>query len=101
ECSSPGDDTDAKKEKQAKENCLIQFVILHTLLQDISKEDLTNTFFSSGFQQAFLSLFGKEVEYFAPRLFFNMDKLEKQLNEEEFNVEIIMVVFKVFKNQFQ
>ncbi|GKF91345.1 hypothetical protein Tco_0275046, partial [Tanacetum coccineum] len=27
-------------------------------------------------------------------LFFNMDKLEKQLNEEEFNEEIAMVVFK-------
>ncbi|GJW60920.1 hypothetical protein Tco_0110255 [Tanacetum coccineum] len=67
---------------------------------EISKEDLTNTCFSSGFQLAFLSLFGEEIEYFAPRLFFNMDKLEKKLNKEEFNEEIAMVVFKVFKNQF-
>ncbi|GJT22105.1 hypothetical protein Tco_0892042 [Tanacetum coccineum] len=94
------DDTDDKKEKQAKENCQIQFVILHTLLKDISNEDLTNTWFSTGFQRAFLSLFGEEVEYFAPRLFFNMDKLEKQLNVEELNEEIAMVVFKVFNNQF-
>ncbi|GJY56343.1 hypothetical protein Tco_0455458 [Tanacetum coccineum] len=36
----------------------------------------------------------KDVEYFASRLFFNMDKLEKQLNAEEFNKEIDMVVFK-------
>ncbi|GJX86321.1 hypothetical protein Tco_0337095, partial [Tanacetum coccineum] len=76
---SQGDDADAKKEKQAKENCLIQFVILHTLLGDISKEDLTNTCFSSGFKRAFLSLFGEEVEYFAPRLFFHMDRLENNL----------------------
>ncbi|GJZ94238.1 hypothetical protein Tco_0666441 [Tanacetum coccineum] len=30
-----------------------------------------------------------------------MDKLEKKLNEAEFNEEITMVVFKVFNNQFQ
>ncbi|GJY71500.1 hypothetical protein Tco_0475203 [Tanacetum coccineum] len=30
-----------------------------------------------------------------------MDKLEKQLNGAQFNEEIAMVVFKVFKNQFQ
>ncbi|GJR91598.1 hypothetical protein Tco_0215609 [Tanacetum coccineum] len=101
ECSSPRDDTNDKKEKKAKENCLIQFVILHILLKDISKEDFTNTCFSSGFQRAFLSLFREEIEYFAPRLFFNMDKLEKKLNEQEFNEEITMVVFKMFKNQVQ
>ncbi|GJS39107.1 hypothetical protein Tco_0564150 [Tanacetum coccineum] len=94
ECSSTVDHTDAKKEKQVKDNCMIQFVILHTLLKDMSKEDLTNTCFSSGFQQEFLSLIGEEIEYFAPRLFFNIDKLEKHLNEEEFNEEITMVVFK-------
>ncbi|GJW71980.1 hypothetical protein Tco_0128897 [Tanacetum coccineum] len=48
-------------------------------------------------EEAFSSLFGEDVEYFAPRLFFNMGKLEKQLNEEEFNEEIAMVVFKAFK----
>ncbi|GJY94813.1 hypothetical protein Tco_0511174 [Tanacetum coccineum] len=84
-CSSPGDDTDAKRLKQSKKKCLIHFQILHTLLEDFSKEDLTNAFFASGFQRAFSLLFGENVEYFAPRLFFNMDKLEKQLNEEEFN----------------
>ncbi|GJT47321.1 hypothetical protein Tco_0956036 [Tanacetum coccineum] len=46
-------------------------------------------------KRAFSSLFGEDVEYFAPRLFFNMDKLEKQLNAEEFNEEIAMVVFKL------
>ncbi|GKD85761.1 hypothetical protein Tco_1356915 [Tanacetum coccineum] len=40
-----------------------------------------------------------DVEYFAPKLFFNVDKLEKKLNAEEFNEEIVMVVFKVLKNQ--
>nr|GEV53883.1 hypothetical protein [Tanacetum cinerariifolium] len=63
-----GEDTNAKNEKQAKENCLIQFVILCTLLQDISKEDLTNTCFSSGFQQAF----------------FKMDSIEKVIVQRGF-----------------
>ncbi|GJR47748.1 hypothetical protein Tco_1315851 [Tanacetum coccineum] len=73
ECSIPGDDTDAIKEKQAKENCL------HTLLEDISKEDVTNTCFSNGFQRAFSSLFGEEVEYFAPS---QMDSVEKVVVEK-------------------
>ncbi|GJS66153.1 hypothetical protein Tco_0680717 [Tanacetum coccineum] len=77
-CSSPRDDTNDKKEKKAKENFLIQFVILHTLLKDISKEDFTNTCFSSGFQRAFLSLFGEEIEYFAPS---KMDSFEKAIVE--------------------
>ncbi|GJU87588.1 hypothetical protein Tco_1295134 [Tanacetum coccineum] len=55
----------------------------------------------NGFHRAFSLLFGEDVEYFAPRLFFNVDKLEKQLNAEEFNEEIAMVVFKVLKNQLQ
>ncbi|GJX22477.1 hypothetical protein Tco_0226922 [Tanacetum coccineum] len=91
----------AQRAKQSKKKCLIHFRLLHTLLEDFSKEDLTNACFSSAFHQAFSSLFGEDVEYFAPRLFFNMDKLEKQLNAEEFNEEIAMVVFKVLKNQLQ
>ncbi|GKD46449.1 hypothetical protein Tco_1271094, partial [Tanacetum coccineum] len=55
----------------------------------------------NGFHLAFSSIFGEDVEYFTPRLFFNMDKLEKQLNVEEFNEEIALVVFKVLKNQLQ
>ncbi|GKE15040.1 hypothetical protein Tco_1422617 [Tanacetum coccineum] len=46
---------------------------------------------NNGFHRAFSSLFGEDVEYFSPRLFFNVDKLEKQLNSEEFNEEIAMV----------
>ncbi|GJX86711.1 hypothetical protein Tco_0337485 [Tanacetum coccineum] len=95
ECSSPGDDTDDNREKRLKKKCVIHFKILHTLLEDFSKEDLPNTCFSKGFQRAFSSFFGDDVEYFTPRLFFNIDKLEHQLNEAEFHEEITMVVFKV------
>nr|GEY13961.1 alpha/beta hydrolases superfamily protein [Tanacetum cinerariifolium] len=87
ECNSPWDDMNAKNEKQVRKRCLIHFGILRTLLEDFSKEDLTNTCFSSGLKRAFSSLFGEDVEHFEPRLFFNMDKLEKQLNEDEFYEE--------------
>ncbi|GJU53383.1 hypothetical protein Tco_1227097 [Tanacetum coccineum] len=97
-CSNTGN---AQRVKLSKKKCLIHFRLLHILLEDLSKEDLTIASFSSGFHRAFSSLFGEDVEYFAPRLFFNMDKLEKQLNAEEFNEEIAMVVFKVLKNQLQ
>ncbi|GJW22746.1 hypothetical protein Tco_0033368 [Tanacetum coccineum] len=100
-CSNPGEDMDATRAKHSKKKCMIHFRLLHTLLEEFSKEDLTNACFSTGFQRAFSSLFGDYVEYFAPRLFLNMDKLEKQLNEEEFNEEIAIVVFKVLKNQLQ
>ncbi|GJR72018.1 hypothetical protein Tco_0084383 [Tanacetum coccineum] len=72
ECSSPRDDTNDKKEKKAKENCLIQFVILHILLKDISKEDFTNTCFSSGFQRAFFFHYiEKRFNIFPPKVFKN------------------------------
>ncbi|GJW11717.1 hypothetical protein Tco_1577544 [Tanacetum coccineum] len=82
------------------ERRVIEFEIMR-LEKIIQKEDLTNDYFSSGFHRALSSLFGEDVEYFAPRLFFNVDKLEKKLNAEEFNDEIAMVVFKVLKNQLQ
>ncbi|GKC30818.1 hypothetical protein Tco_1038112, partial [Tanacetum coccineum] len=77
ECNNTGN---AQRAKLSKKKCQIHFRLLHTLLEDFSKEDLTNACFSSGFHRAFSSLFGEDVEYFAPRLFFNMDKLGKQLN---------------------
>ncbi|GJY37908.1 hypothetical protein Tco_0424272, partial [Tanacetum coccineum] len=85
---------EGSKSETMEEEVPDTFRLLHTLIEDFSKKDLTNACFSSGFHQAFSSLFGEDVEYFAPRLFFNMDKLEKQLNAEEFNEEIAMVVFK-------
>ncbi|GJY13505.1 hypothetical protein Tco_0382814 [Tanacetum coccineum] len=34
-------------------------------------------------------------------MFFNLNKLKKQLNNEEFDEEVSMVIFKAFKNHFQ
>ncbi|GKD00118.1 hypothetical protein Tco_1170392, partial [Tanacetum coccineum] len=44
-----------------------------------------NTCSSGGFQRAFSSFFGAAVEHFSPIMFFNLDKLEKQLNNTEFD----------------
>ncbi|GJV46376.1 hypothetical protein Tco_1430912 [Tanacetum coccineum] len=65
ECSKP---RNAQRTKQSKKKCLIHFRPLHTLLEDLSKEDITKACFSSGFHRAFSSLFGEDVEYFAPRV---------------------------------
>nr|GEW51423.1 syntaxin-81 [Tanacetum cinerariifolium] len=86
-CSSPGANSDAKRENQVKEKCIVQFRLLYTHLEFLSRRDSENTCSSSGFQWAFGFFFGEEVEYFAPRMFFNLDKLEKQLNNEEFDEE--------------
>ncbi|GJV65447.1 hypothetical protein Tco_1476275 [Tanacetum coccineum] len=69
ECSKT---RNAQRAKQSKKKCLIHFRPLHTLLEDFSKEDLTNACFSSGFHRAFSSLFGEDVEYFAPRVHDSM-----------------------------
>ncbi|GJT10897.1 hypothetical protein Tco_0857939 [Tanacetum coccineum] len=84
---SPGDNSDANKEKQAKEKCIVQFRLLYIHLNFLSGINSENTCSSGGFQQAFGLFFGEEVKYFAPRMLFNLDKLEQQLNNEEFDEE--------------
>ncbi|GJU55291.1 hypothetical protein Tco_1229005 [Tanacetum coccineum] len=56
--------------------------------------DSENTCSLGGFQRAFSSFFGEAVEHFSPRMFFNLDKLEKHLNNTEFDEEVSMIVFK-------
>ncbi|GJV90683.1 hypothetical protein Tco_1538496 [Tanacetum coccineum] len=60
-CSNPGEDMDATRAKHSKKKCMIHFRLLHTLLEYLSKEDLTNACFSTGFHRAFSSLFGKDA----------------------------------------
>nr|GEX23647.1 hypothetical protein [Tanacetum cinerariifolium] len=98
--ANPGDNSDAKREKQAKEKCIVQFKLLYTHLEFLSGIDSENTCSSGGFQWAFRLFFREEVKYFAPSMVF-LDKLKKQLNNKEFDEEVSMVVFEVFRNQFQ
>ncbi|GJX45276.1 hypothetical protein Tco_0261952 [Tanacetum coccineum] len=79
--SSIRDDTNATKEKQAKERSLIHFRILHTLFEDLSKEDLANSCFSSRFKRAFLTFFREDVEYFAPRTLLKDHGTKERMTE--------------------
>ncbi|GJT55064.1 hypothetical protein Tco_0990118 [Tanacetum coccineum] len=90
ECISPGDDTDAKREKQVKEKYIMQFRLLYTHIEFLSGIDSDHPCSSGEFQRAFGLFFGETVEYFVPRMFFNLDKLEKQLHDEEFDEKISM-----------
>ncbi|GJW09796.1 hypothetical protein Tco_1575623 [Tanacetum coccineum] len=51
---------------------------------DAISEDKAKKSCMSGFQTAFATLFGQDVETFIGTMFLNMDQLEKQLNKEEF-----------------
>ncbi|GKA00897.1 hypothetical protein Tco_0880858 [Tanacetum coccineum] len=87
EYSSQRDDSNANRERNAKDRCPYFFRILHKLSDFLSGIDSKNTCSSGGFQHAFSSFFGEEVEYFAPKMFFNLNKLENQLNNEESDEE--------------
>ncbi|GJS10010.1 putative reverse transcriptase domain-containing protein [Tanacetum coccineum] len=52
----------------------------------------------SGFKRAFATLFGQDVETFTGTMFLNMDQLEKQLDNEEFQEIGSMAAFKVLES---
>ncbi|GJS50970.1 hypothetical protein Tco_0624332 [Tanacetum coccineum] len=49
----------------------------------------------SGFKRAFATLFGQDLETFTGTMFLNMDQLEKQLDNEEFQEIGSMASFKM------
>ncbi|GJS42626.1 hypothetical protein Tco_0567669 [Tanacetum coccineum] len=74
---------------------------LHSHLKLLSNNDLKGTRTESGFQRAFATLFGQDLETFTGTMFLNMDQLEKQLDNEEFQEIGSMTAFKVLETQFQ
>nr|GEW41837.1 ribonuclease H-like domain-containing protein [Tanacetum cinerariifolium] len=54
-----------------------------------------------GFKRAFAIPFGQDVETFTGTMFLNMDQLEKQLDNKEFQEIGSMADFKVLETQFQ
>ncbi|GKC38260.1 hypothetical protein Tco_1050644, partial [Tanacetum coccineum] len=67
----------------------------------LSNNDLKGTRTECGFKRAFATLFGQDVETFTGTMFLNMDQLEKQLDNEEFQKIGPMAAFKVLETQFQ
>ncbi|GJZ54993.1 hypothetical protein Tco_0610186 [Tanacetum coccineum] len=61
--------------------------------KEIKKDD-KGTRTESGFKRAFATLFGQDVETFTGTMFLNMDQLEKQLDNEEFQEIGSMAAFK-------
>ncbi|GKB59811.1 hypothetical protein Tco_0915997 [Tanacetum coccineum] len=80
---------------KAKESCMVSFRRLHSHLKLLSNNDLKGTRTESGFKRAFAILFGQDLETFTGTMFLNMDQLEKQLDNEEFQEIGSMVAFKI------
>nr|GEV23750.1 hypothetical protein [Tanacetum cinerariifolium] len=86
---------------KAKKSCMVSFRLLRSHLKLLSDNDLKGTRTECGFKRAFATLFGQDVETFTGTMFINMDQLEKQLDEEEFQEIGSMAAFKILETQFQ
>ncbi|GKA51189.1 hypothetical protein Tco_0744385 [Tanacetum coccineum] len=93
--------SDAISEDKAQESCMVSFRLLHSHLKLLSNNDLKGTRTESGFKHAFATLFGQDLETFTGTMFLNMDQLEKQLDNKEFQEIGSMAAFKVLETQFQ
>ncbi|GKD86903.1 hypothetical protein Tco_1358057 [Tanacetum coccineum] len=86
---------DAILEDKAQEHCMVSFRLLHLHLKLLSNNDLKGTRTESGFKRAFATHFGQDIETFTGTMFLNMDQLEKQIDNEEFQEIGSMVAFKI------
>ncbi|GKD81901.1 hypothetical protein Tco_1348740 [Tanacetum coccineum] len=80
---------------------MISFRQLHSHLKLLSNNDLKGNRTEYGFKRAFATLYGQDLETFTSTMFLNMDQLEKQLANEEFQEIGSMASFKVLETQFQ
>ncbi|GKD10914.1 hypothetical protein Tco_1190599, partial [Tanacetum coccineum] len=80
---------------------MVSFRQLHSHLKLLSNNDLNGTQTEYGFKRAFETLFGQDLETFTGTMFFNVDQLEKQLDNKEFQEIGSMASFKVLETQFQ
>ncbi|GJR65672.1 hypothetical protein Tco_0011737 [Tanacetum coccineum] len=84
------------KMSKAKERCRTYFQSLHSHLQVLSKRDLKGTRIEHGFKQAFMSLFGQDVDTFTSTMILNVDQLQKQLHKDEFQEDGSIAAFWVY-----
>ncbi|GJR90242.1 integrase, catalytic region, zinc finger, CCHC-type containing protein [Tanacetum coccineum] len=85
----------------AKESCMVSSQLLHSYLKALSKNDSKGTCIGGGFEQAFATLFEKDVQTFTRTMLLNLDQLEKQLFKEEFQELESFSAFRVLLQQFQ
>ncbi|GJZ26801.1 hypothetical protein Tco_0571054 [Tanacetum coccineum] len=86
---------------KSKESCMVSFQRLHSHLKRLSNNDLKGSRTENGFGHAFATLFGQDFEIFTDTMFLNMDQLQKQLDNDEFQEIGSMASFKVLETQFQ
>ncbi|GJS72085.1 hypothetical protein Tco_0704926 [Tanacetum coccineum] len=86
---------------KAKKSCIVSFRQLHSHLKLLSNNDLKGTGTEYGFKRAFATLFGQDVETFTGTMFLNMDQIEKQLDNVEYQEIGSMAAFNVLETQFQ
>ncbi|GJZ84552.1 retrovirus-related pol polyprotein from transposon TNT 1-94 [Tanacetum coccineum] len=86
---------------KSKESCMVSFQRLHSHLKRLSNNDLKGSRTENGFGRAFATLFGQDFETFTGTVFLNMDQLQKQLDNHEFQEIGSMASFKVLETQFQ
>ncbi|GJS15049.1 hypothetical protein Tco_0409521 [Tanacetum coccineum] len=96
-CSNSEEPQMKQIQDKGKESCMVSFRQLYSYLKLLSNNDLKRTRTESGFKRAFATLFGQDVETFIGTMFLNMDKLEKQLDNEEFQEIGSMAAFKVLE----
>nr|GEZ22802.1 hypothetical protein [Tanacetum cinerariifolium] len=85
----------------AKESCMVSFLLLHSHLKALSNNDLKGTCIEGGFEWAFATLFHQDLQSFTCLMLLNLDQLGKQLDKEEFYEIGSMDAFRVLKTQFQ
>nr|GEV06905.1 hypothetical protein [Tanacetum cinerariifolium] len=86
--------SDAISEDKAQERCMVSYRLLHSHIKLLSSNDLKGTRTEYGFKRAFATLFGQDLETFIGTMFLNMDQLEKQLNNKEFQETRSMASFR-------
>ncbi|GKA55371.1 hypothetical protein Tco_0754320 [Tanacetum coccineum] len=80
---------------------MVSFWPLHSHLKILSNNDLKGTCTEYRFKRASATLFGQDLETFTGTMFLNMDQLEKQLDNKEFQEIGSMASFKVLETRFQ
>ncbi|GJT83206.1 hypothetical protein Tco_1057548 [Tanacetum coccineum] len=94
-CSNSEEQQMQQIQNKAKKSCMVSFRQLHSHLKLLSNNDLKGTRTECGFKRAFATLIGQDIETFIGTMFLNMDQLEKQLDNEEFQEIGSMVSFKI------
>ena len=81
----------------ANESCIECFRQLHSHLSVL----LEGTGFKMGFERAFTTLFGQDVQTFTVKMALYLDQLEQQLDKGKFSEGRSMAAFCVINNQLQ